>query len=95
MKRGDVVIVDVAYVGAPGSKRRPTTLRMGGRNIAACSSRRSATEIPLARPLSSEPRKPPGEGRSFGEVRVAERHRLRGWQALLEAVASKSSVDRH
>ena len=23
MKRGDVVIVDVAYVGAPGSKRRP------------------------------------------------------------------------
>ncbi|MBC8113518.1 MAG: type II toxin-antitoxin system PemK/MazF family toxin, partial [Candidatus Saccharimonas sp.] len=23
MKRGDVVIVDVAYVGAQGSKRRP------------------------------------------------------------------------
>lgn len=23
MKRGDVVIVDVAYVGAPGNKRRP------------------------------------------------------------------------
>lgn len=23
MKRGDVVILDVAYVGAPGSKRRP------------------------------------------------------------------------
>ena len=23
MKRGDVVSVDVAYVGAPGSKRRP------------------------------------------------------------------------
>ena len=23
MKRGDVVIVDVAYVGAPGTKRRP------------------------------------------------------------------------
>ncbi len=23
MKRGDVVMVDVAYVGAPGSKRRP------------------------------------------------------------------------
>ena len=34
MKRGDVVIIDVAYVGAQGSKRRPALVVQNALNSA-------------------------------------------------------------